>query len=489
MIFTGASMNKLIRFVPFVIFLLILTACSQVEDASPDPTSRPTTKGIADVESIEILNLADQPDQVRVAAHFLLPDQCTTIDNVDVQQSGNAFRITVTTIGDGNTTCPDQAVEIERLIPLSESGLPPGAYTVVVNDSSSRFELAAEATPIPALQETPETPEPAAEETGPPAEPETGADSSAQPEAVSSEGEGGEESPAGPEEDTGDSEVVVDQPACEEKVGFFGDVTVPDDTFFRKGETFTKVWKLRNEGTCSWDSGYALVFAGGHILNAPLTIPLPIQVAPGEIFDLSLDMAAPFQGGTYVSKWLFQNPQGEQFGMGASRRDVIYTRIAVGWISPGETSEEGNVEGAESAQPSGDRCAVELDLEVEQEIFNLINSERLSRGLRRLALEDRLTAAARNHSEDMACNNFTDHTGSDGSTWRTRVDREGYTPSFVAENIYYGGMAQDAFDWWMNSQIHKDNILNANATEIGIGFANYSQSRWVRYYTLVFGRP
>jgi uncharacterized protein YkwD len=50
-------------------------------------------------------------------------------------------------------------------------------------------------------------------------------------------------------------------------------------------------------------------------------------------------------------------------------------------------------------------------------------------------------------------------------------------------------MAQDAFDWWMNSQIHKDSILNANATEIGIGFANYSQSRWVRYYTLVFGRP
>ena len=487
-------MKKSPIFLLFVIFLLTLTACSKEEDAPPEPVTGPSTKGIADVESIEILKLADQADQMRVAVHMPVPDPCTFVDNVDVHQSGNAFRITVTTIREGNTACTAKAVDIERLIPLGEESLLPGVYTVVVNDISSRFQLAAGPTPGSTGQEIAGTNEQPSEEDETQTASETEVDSGSQQGTGSDEQDQSSESSESAGNGGEDASSVVSQseddpPACEEKVGFFEDVTVPDDTFFRQGETFTKVWKLRNEGTCTWDSGYALVFAGGHMLNAPLTYTLPFQVAPGEIFDLSLDMAAPSQGGTYVSKWLFQNPQGERFGMGASRQDVIYVRIVVGWIVPGGTSGDSTSGGAGAAQPGSGACAVEQDPGVEQVILGLINSERLGRGLRRLVLEDRLMAAARGHSADMACNNFTDHTGSDGSTWRTRVEREGYTSSYVAENIFYGGTAQDAFDWWMDSQVHKDNILNANVTEIGIGFVSYPQSRWSRYYTLVFARP
>ncbi|BDG29526.1 CAP domain-containing protein [Thermus thermophilus] len=43
-----------------------------------------------------------------------------------------------------------------------------------------------------------------------------------------------------------------------------------------------------------------------------------------------------------------------------------------------------------------------------------------------LAWDARLTAAARAHTEDMAAHGFLGHVGTDGSTVRERVEREGY---------------------------------------------------------------
>ena len=94
----------------------------------------------------------------------------------------------------------------------------------------------------------------------------------------------------------------------------------------------------------------------------------------------------------------------------------------------------------------------------------------------------------------MACNGFVDHNGSDGSTWYQRVAAQGYENSASArENIYvgdpaFGGTPQGAFDWWMNSQVHRDNILNPNVTEIGIGYVYLSGSPYGGYYTLVVAK-
>ena len=103
-------------------------------------------------------------------------------------------------------------------------------------------------------------------------------------------------------------------------------------------------------------------------------------------------------------------------------------------------------------------------------------------------------AAAKVHSIDMGCNNFLDHTGSDGSKARTRIIGEGYSPSYAAENIYagateFGADAQGAFDWWMNSPVHRKNIMNPRPTEVGIGFVNVPSSSFGGYYTMVFAAP
>jgi len=124
----------------------------------------------------------------------------------------------------------------------------------------------------------------------------------------------------------------------------------------------------------------------------------------------------------------------------------------------------------------------------------LINTERESQGLTPYNSQGQLQAAARGHSTDMACNGFFSHTGSDGSNVGQRVTAQGYTWSWVGENIFASsntssGAPQTAFDWWMNSDLHRANLLHANFTEIGIGYIYEANSLYKGYFTAVFARP
>lgn len=126
----------------------------------------------------------------------------------------------------------------------------------------------------------------------------------------------------------------------------------------------------------------------------------------------------------------------------------------------------------------------------ESTLIGLINQERQSRGMGMLSPQSQLTTAARNHSADMACNDFFSHTGSDGSLPWDRISAQGYSYSAVAENIFAGSSsAQAAFDAWMNSPGHRDNMLNASYTEIGIGYRYWADSSYSAYTTAVFALP
>ncbi len=111
--------------------------------------------------------------------------------------------------------------------------------------------------------------------------------------------------------------------------GFLADVTVPDGSTHPANETFTKTWRLKNIGTCTWTSSYTLVYARGDRMNSPLSIALPGRVAPGESVDLSLTLKAPSTPGHYRGYWQFRAPNGSLFGIGSSATDPIWTDINV----------------------------------------------------------------------------------------------------------------------------------------------------------------
>lgn len=102
-------------------------------------------------------------------------------------------------------------------------------------------------------------------------------------------------------------------PSTCDKSAFIKDVTIPDDTKFYPGTHFTKTWRIKNIGTCSWTKEYRLQYISGNKMGAD-TIYLSKTVAPGEELDISLEMTAPTTPEDYSNFWRLRNKAGDIFG-------------------------------------------------------------------------------------------------------------------------------------------------------------------------------
>ncbi len=105
------------------------------------------------------------------------------------------------------------------------------------------------------------------------------------------------------------------------------DITIPDDTEIPAGNTFTKVWRLVNTGTCNWTADYAAVFVSGDQMGAPEFVYIDQPVAPGQSVDIAVNMTAPLEPGTYRGNWKLQNASGEQFGIGPDGTGAFWVQI------------------------------------------------------------------------------------------------------------------------------------------------------------------
>lgn len=126
------------------------------------------------------------------------------------------------------------------------------------------------------------------------------------------------------------------------------------------------------------------------------------------------------------------------------------------------------------------------------EVIRLVNVERAKVGLGALTSQSQLTQAAQVQASDMGCNFFMSHTGSDGSSPDVRIARAGYVYSWWGENVASGfSTPADVMNAWMNSQSHRDNILNSNFTQIGIGYMYNSADTtgYYHYWCMDLGRP
>lgn len=122
-------------------------------------------------------------------------------------------------------------------------------------------------------------------------------------------------------------------------------------------------------------------------------------------------------------------------------------------------------------------------------LLTLTNAERTKAKLGNLRLNTKLAAAAQRQADDMARSGQFSHTGSDGSQMGDRVKSSGYRFSLAAENIYMqspSNRAERAIAGWMNSKGHRENLLNGQFTEIGLGYASRGNQH---YYVQVFGKP
>ncbi len=134
-------------------------------------------------------------------------------------------------------------------------------------------------------------------------------------------------------------------------------------------------------------------------------------------------------------------------------------------------------------------CAT-LNSTFESQVLTLLNQERTNRGIPALKSNTKLRNAALGHTQDMACNNFIGHLGSDGSDPGDRITAAGYDYSTWGENVAAGYTSPSSVvDAWMDSTGHRANILNPSFTEIGIGYVYNSASTYGHYWTTDFGAP
>ncbi len=101
--------------------------------------------------------------------------------------------------------------------------------------------------------------------------------------------------------------------SCTSNSAYVTDVTIPDGTVLPPGTAFTKTWRVQNNGTCAWNTSYALILVGGAPLASQNAFPVP-ELTPGAIADISIPMVAPLVTGAYSSIWRVRDSLGAPFG-------------------------------------------------------------------------------------------------------------------------------------------------------------------------------
>lgn len=228
---------------------------------------------LAQVDAVAIILSESFPVQVQVIARGKLPDGCTFLDAPIIDRQQNTFFIALTTHRDETPTCTEALVPFEQTIPIDAVGLTAGLYTVDVNGASGRFEL-------PVDNVLAETDAPAPVKTPVP------------------------------------TSGVAPTPSCSNRIAFVRDVTVPDGAKIAPGKTFTKTWRLFNDGSCTWSSSYALVFDSGDQMSGPDVAPLARDVPPKGVIDISATLTAPWEKGAYEGFWKLRSASGRTFGIG-----------------------------------------------------------------------------------------------------------------------------------------------------------------------------
>ena len=265
---------------------LVLTACAPAINPALVPTPTPqvfqtqTVSRAAQVHGVEIQMTNTTPAQVNAVVRGHLTESCATLGESQVEYVSNIFQISVYALSAGDRGCVQTTTPFETIIALKTSELPAGTYTVIANGVSAAFTLPVEnatASPTPLVAAT-------------------------------------------------------DQP-CTDTSNFVTDVTILDNTVIAPNTAFTKTWRLKNTGSCTWDSSYLVAYISGTTMTQQpgyWILPQGQTVAPGQTVDISVGMTSPLESGNYQSYWGLKKENGPLMPIqGGANGNSFYVKIKV----------------------------------------------------------------------------------------------------------------------------------------------------------------
>lgn len=221
----------------------------------------------------------------------------------------------------------------------------------------------------------------------------------------------------------------------------------------------------------------------------PSVLELPIEIIlPGQAGEQGPQVANPgMQGAPMGMPGAAQpmaQPQGPMMGLPLGQMMALPVGQQMGMAPPGQAPAmpRGQMMGAPGAQDPGQPLGLQglppmgqaqpVDQQqFARQVLDLVNQERGKAGLQPLSLDANLMKAAQDKSDDMVKNNYMSHYAPNGEDPFTRMQRDGAMG--LAENIAGGQQTpQDVVNAWMGDEGHRDNILNAQVTKMGLGVAD-----------------
>ena len=257
-------------------------------------------------------------------------------------------------------------------------------------------------------------------------------------------------------------------PSCRDEALFVEDVNYPDNTRVIAGDEFTKTWKFKNTGNCKW-TDYTIAFVSGDKMDAPDSVAMP-ETEAGSEAEVSVDLTAPSDDGVYTGNFELRDANGKSIPLGIEQS--FWVKIVVG----SDTAIDATI----------GNCMYTENTDYVKTLIDLINQARADVGRAALTVNSQLTAAARSHSLDMACNNFMKHSGSDGSWTGDRLTKAGYSDPYYLELLAIG-LPQDAMNQWRAEPDDWGLVINSRVTEIGVGYVFSKFSAYGGYWTVVMG--
>lgn len=122
---------------------------------------------------------------------------------------------------------------------------------------------------------------------------------------------------------------------------------------------------------------------------------------------------------------------------------------------------------------------------IEKQVIELVNQERAKNGLKPLKANWELSRVARFKSNDMRDRNYFSHDSPTYGSPFTMIKAFGISYRAAGENIAAGQTtAWEVMQSWLKSPGHRQNVLNAGFTEIGVGYSSGGSYR--TYWTQMF---
>lgn len=182
-----------------------------------------------------------------------------------------------------------------------------------------------------------------------------------------------------------------------------------------------------------------------------LTLVMSFPVSPGVKKDVS---------DSRIGGYLIQKTSGAEARLSEVFGGVIEDSLTYFTIQPGST---------QRVEISVEEQVLRVDEEAEAQMFSLVNEERKKRGMAELSWRPEVVPIARDHAQDMWEREYFGHVSPEGQDVGNRLDEASVSYTFAGENLALAPTVTTAHNGLMNSEGHRENILEERFTRMGIG--------------------